>query len=73
MRGLERRCQHKKKKTPVGLRCRVGEYVGGSWLQLPWSVRCGVDDRGWGEGVQLPYIAVGQEITWGGSSYRIYM
>lgn len=26
-----------------------------------------------GGGVQLPDISVGQEMTWGGSSYRIYM
>lgn len=29
----------------------MGEYVGGSWLQLPWSVRCvGRRGPGMGEG-----------------------
>lgn len=62
-------------KNPVGLRCRVGEYVGGSWLQLPWSVRSGVgEDRGWGGGSATGYKCwSGNDLGWVQLSYRCRM
>lgn len=75
MRGLERRCQHKKKNT-----CRAQVSCGRicGWILAAATVRgvLGVWGRrgpGMGGGVQLPDISVGQEMIWGGSSYRIYM
>lgn len=54
---------------PWSVRCGVGEDRGWRGGGSATGYKCwSGNDLGW---VQLPYIGVGQEMTWDGSSYRI--